>query len=727
MSSSQQYTESMSHYSHSSSSSEKKNVNSLLDEDFLKEEEFIDNYIEASLREKGKSKYHQDESSTNISVKAIKGNSSTGKQDKIIEGFQKVTVSSGSNEVNHFSRSISHDPENDFTQSSDEEEDFVSEDVIVPVKDMEKEKSKRWSFGVLDQHKDREMVNEEPIVPMREWKYPNDSLPPNKLFEEVTLNIPSTTKDHSDGRINITKSPRDKHPDFETRSSRNNSLRVDKNVPVEIQVSKEVKNHIQIHLSPNQQQDSGFRPIQSSSTEQHRQQHHQIIKIKPTAVRKTSNSSTDGQVVFKQQIYFQDHLEQMRQSESHEQRRQIKSHEQMRQSESHDVKQIKHMRKSSLPEDSEFRRETDFQLQQQRDLQQRMSQRQHNESRKSIRKHEDSETFKQQQYHQQKLMQHQQHLQRIQQQQQQQKEKQTVDKHSHVVLNGRVMRRHSFDNSSLLERRQIEEERRNLEESNKRQVKTLTRDRQQTRERRFSYEQECDKLEEELHRLQEREARKQNNQQQQHQQQQQQKQRQLQNYQQQTKQHQQQQYQEQHQQQLQTVQITHHHQQYQQQQQHHQHQQHQQNQIQNHQQLDHHQQLDQQHQQHQVQQPNNNFNRHQTRHEDLLQQHPQRFISQSATNTPNLQQNRKLDPFLTPDPPRKRGKIPNSLKFQSEDIINPQSKTRERRKSNPNIILGRTDINKEKKEQEMKNISHTLPRSFGRQKKSKVSITFFHR
>ena len=82
---------------------------------------------------------------------------------------------------------------------------------------------------------------------------------------------------------------------------------------------------------------------------------------------------------------------------------------------------IRSIRKSSLPEgfdsDSEFRRETDLQLQRQRDLQQRMSQRQHNETRSSQRNQQNSEYYKQQQYHQQKLMQHQQHLQRIQQQQ----------------------------------------------------------------------------------------------------------------------------------------------------------------------------------------------------------------------------------------------------------------------------------------------------------------------
>ena len=648
MSSSQQYTESMAGYSHTKPLSENKsNIESLLDEDFLREEEFIDNYIESSLKEGRKSRYHKTEQTNetnNISVKAIKGNPSTGKQGKIIEGFQKVTVSSGSNEVNHFSRSISHDPENDFTDSSDEEEhftDMVNEEVIVPVKETEKEKSKKLSFS---QYKDRKMVDEE------KWKYPNDSILPNRSFEEVTFRIESYEegRDQSDGksRINMARSPRDGYPDFETHvnviekkkhSSENNLI------PIEINVSKNKGNqrHIKVLLSPNphSEENSGFRPIQSSSdhregSKQQQQQH--IIKIKPTAVRRASNTSSDGQVVFKQQIHFQDQLEQRRQSEG-------VSH----------IKQIKHIRKSSLPDDSEFRRETDFQLQQQRNLQQRMLQRQHNESRKSNRQNQDSETFKQQQYHQQKLMQHQQHLQRIQQQQQQKrKQQQSGDQHSLVVLNGRVMRRHSFDNSSLMERRQDEEEGgRYFEEHSRRQIKPQ-RERPQTRERRLSYEQECDKLEEELHHLQAKEPRKQNNNNSQHF--------------------------------LQQQQVTYHHQQ-----------------MQKMQQVT----------------TSNNYN-HQSRHEEMLQHHPQRFISQSATNTPNLQKNRKLDQFLTPDPGKKRGKIPNSLKFQSEDIINDQSKMGERRKSNPNLILGRTDINKQFKEHDIKHISHTLPRSFGRQKKS---------
>ena len=58
--------------------------------------------------------------------------------------------------------------------------------------------------------------------------------------------------------------------------------------------------------------------------------------------------------------------------------------------------------------------------------------------------------------------------------------------------------------------------------------------------------------------------------------------------------------------------------------------------------------------------------------------------------------------------------------FQSEDIINAQSKMGPRRKSNPNLILGRTDINKQQdSENDFTNQSHTLPRSFGRRNNNK--------
>ena len=654
MSSSQQYTESMS----VQSSSKNNNITSLLDEDFLREEQFIDNYIESSLKNGPKSRYHGNEKeASQIYVKAIKG---VPKEEKKLQGFQKVTVSSGSNEVNHFSRSISHDPENGEESSSEEEEsdddEEVEEDVIVPVTDYEKERAKRWSFGKVFNDK-KKKVEEPAIVPMQEWRYPNDKVPPNKLFDEITFQIPSQSEtnshqingDQTDGNISITmapRSPRDGYPDFDAQT--NKSIKSSYLTPDGNFNEKNNRRVIKVLVNNTNSQDSrqdSFRPIQlspspSSSSERGGKHVQHIIKIQPRAVRRSSSGSSTEE----RSLSIQHHGE--RES----------------------VQQIKHIRKSSLPEgfdDSQFRRETDQQLQQQRNLQQRMSRRQRNESSQQ----HNIEYSKQHQHHQHKLIQHQQHLQRLQQQQQQQQKRkqqqqqqqQHVNGQSHVVLNGRIMRRHSFDNSSLVARKE--------DADDARRVKTQ-RERPQTRERRMSFEQERDKLEDEIHRLQEKESRKH------------------------SQQHQLQQYNQASQQQIS---------------------------YQQHQQVS--QQVSQQFSQHQ----SYNERKHQSRQEEIFLNHPRQLISQSATSTPNLQKNRKqTDPFLTPDQGRKRGKIPNNLRsgFQSEDIINPQSKLGPRRKSNPNLILGRTDINKQRAT-DVSNHSQTLPRGFGRKSKTQLVRIIF--
>ncbi|XP_066928542.1 uncharacterized protein DDB_G0290301-like [Clytia hemisphaerica] len=923
MTSSQQYHESMtsskkvtkkttttsSNYEDSSKTSRHMEAQDILDEDFLKEQEFIENYIESSLKESrersikhSQKTYTQDtsfeERKTNnkVSVKAIKGtvNKQT-KKDDVIDGFQKVTVSSGPNEVNHFSRSISHDPENDVTSSSEDDFDDVSremvnEDMIVPqtdpMNDLSGERSFEEIYGQDQNHKNvykeqtvniklrknedqkqsnqqqffddqpirmnidvsrdrnqhqyhqvdghdhqanqhQQFTKNEPIkmqigvshdqhnhhhqvdhhkhqqtnhhqhftknepIKMQigvshdqhnhhhqvdhhkhqqtnhHQQYTKNE--PIKMqigvshdhhhghthqdqsFEEITYRIPVEHNhgyDQQDGVSNrrvqvMVRSPRDGQPDFENHgtTTKDNRLSVNESqIPIDIQVQQTSTRPgaIRVMVSPNphsqEKSSTGFRPIQKKdSPELHNHQH--VITIKPTAVRKSSDSSThslENHQSHHHQTNRQTHNVYGQNTSSEQYHSLQHQHNRKRSDDSEQIEIIRSIRKSSLPEgfdsDSEFRRETDLQLQRQRDLQQRMSQRQHNEARSLQRNQQNSEYYKQQQYHQQKLMQHQQHLQRIQQQQQKRKQQSEEkrcegDKHAHVVLNGRVMRRHSFDNSSLTERKQDDEEQKYIAEHQQRKVKTQRGERQQTRVRRLSYEQERDKLEEELRRLQKKEVRKQ-------QQEEIRSSKSKQNYQQNENYQQQIDLQQQHQQRSQSSQHYENQEMFQQQQHEHQ-------QSKNHQQYRQNQQLLQPHQQRsskqrgqqQIQQTTTttttNIHDHQTRQNEIFNDHPQQYYSQSASNTPVIQR-RKLLPDnqqypasanTTPNVQRKRGKIPNVLKvaFQSEDIINTGT---QRRKSNPNIILGRTDINKQRNEMDITHHSHTLPRNFGTKKKN---------
>jgi len=818
---------------------------SILDEDFLRQQQFLEDYIEAELRESRRksssdSKVANQNESSLVSVKSIKGKQQPKRQeqDKVKEGFVKVTVSSGSNEVNHFSRSISHDPDFDLTNESDEDDDQsryndsdhddsrreIEEDEIVPVDSSfqeisgiersfeevypdeqprkrstdrsfpkhhvkihpkESEQHHQHHHHQQQQQQQQSFRKNQPInlkigvshqnnnghthskksfeevtykIPMQDDQHREQAVHivghrhhhhdnnhshghthQKKAFEEVTYKIP--VHDEQSTHMIVNPSPRDSHIDFENCSV--TDFEVEKNLsansyqqtyqksyhehhhqPVDIEITREGNNKraIRILVSPSQQthQQPGFIPIHKvEATNDHQQppMKTQIIKIKPTAVR-SSNSPVDlvdGGSRRGKKMVIED-LVNVSYQQYQQEEPDLYYEKQRKTSNDSDIHQIKRIRKSSLPEgfdDSDFRRETDLQLQQQRNMQQRMSNRQHNESRDTRPTQQNSEYTKQQQYHQHKLMQHQQHLQRIQQQRKQQQQRvstQQNDSHSHVVLNGKVMRRHSFDNSSYKERQHYDD----VAQQQQRQVKTITRDRKQTRVRRLSYEQEREKLEEELKQLQEKAFKK-------HQQQE-----------------RQQEINQQHHQQQQLQHYQRHQEQEKvrkQQQEQHFEEQELQRQERNRQQVQYQDRQNYQQQSITTTTTKNSLkmlSTNITTAQDLQKQNrfnnlqpQQRFVSQSASNTPNMSrhhhnfdQAQPASTNSTPNQGRKRGKIPNNMKvaFQSEDIINNETKMGRRRKSNPNLILGRTDINKQQldSENDFSNHSHTLPRSFGR-------------
>lgn len=604
------------------------------------------------------------------------------------DGFVKVTVSSGSNELNHFSRSLSQE---DIMTDDDIFDDVSSVESEIEVEECEIESVDASIKQLSGERSFEEIYGKEEVDSKTKMK---------------TLNI-ELQRDTS-------VSPRD-YTDFHHSPSQHISSTYPNNLPIDISVTRQQEqNKIRVLVSPHQ---TGFVPVHSgedarhkhaSSQQQRVEYQEQSSKIKPIAIRLQNNSGIYDNVIV------------TRSGESGS------------------------MRKSSLPDgmdEQEFRRETDLQLQKQKEMmsmyQQRVSQQQQERQRRL------SDQQQQQNYYQQQLVQHQQHLQRITQQQEerqgrQQQRQQAKESRDKVILNGSIMRRHSFDNTSKIERedeehlrqihrhdsrqkkqvnsdlvilngsmrrhsfnnndreRQNEENRRIYEEElrqiqiQKKQNQSIQQQHQQVTKkvdvnqddtslimRRLSYEQEIGRLEEQILKLQQEETSKVNTENN-----------------------------VQHNRQQQQYSQTQNKKYYQQQQ------------------------LQQQQQQ-RLQQDRQNYKQIQT-----FKTIPHSNGVRSATNTPlhHTKFESNDDQFMfstsannTPSAARKRGKIPSNVrsnKFQSEDIISHEHNI-ERRRSNPNIILGRTET----KDQETNNDvqvkkttnfthSYTLPRSFGRQKKN---------